>query len=80
MEDKNGNVVCKYLANNESVVSVQYTPKDGTVLPIKVFTESDLKEAQDKIRERHIIFGVIYVVISLFVVLLYHIKREKLSY
>ena len=79
LEDKNGNVVCKYLANNESVVSVQYTPKDGTVLPIKVFTESDLKEAQDKIRERHIIFGVIYVVISLFVVLIYHIKREKLS-
>lgn len=33
LEDKNGNVVCEYIDRNESVVSLRYTPKDGTILP-----------------------------------------------
>ena len=42
LEDKNGTVVCEYIDRNESVVSLRYTPKDGTILPITVCTKEDL--------------------------------------
>ena len=60
-------------------MSIQYSPNDITILPIKVFTERDLKEAQDKVSVRHVIFGAIYAAISLSVVFVYYIKRDKLS-
>ena len=44
LKDKNGNVVCEYISRR-SVVSLRYTPKDGTILPITVCTEEDLQEA-----------------------------------
>ena len=34
LEDKNDNVVCEYIDRNENVVSLRYTPKDGTILPL----------------------------------------------
>ena len=46
LEDKNGTVVCEYIDRNESVVSLRYTPKDGTILPITVCTEEDLQTAR----------------------------------
>lgn len=79
LEDRNGNVVCKYLDNNKSVVSIQYSPKDGTILPIKVFTERDLKVAKAKVSQRNVLFGILYVLISLSIVVIYYIKRDKLS-
>lgn len=77
LEDKNGNVVCEYLALNESVVSMQYTPKDGTVLPITVFTDADLWEAQQTAAVRHVMFGAAYCIECLAVVLIYFKKRVK---
>lgn len=77
LEDRNGNVVCEYIGRNESVVSVQYTPKDGTVLPITIFTEYDLQEAEQTAAVRHVIFGVAYCVECLAVVLTYFKKRAK---
>ena len=77
LEDKNGNVVCEYIDRNESVVSLRYTPKDGTILPITVCTEDDLQEAKQTAAVRHVIFGAAYCVECLAVVLAYFKKRAK---
>lgn len=77
LEDKNGNVVCEYIDRNESVVSLRYTPKDGTILPITACTEDDLQEAKQTAAVRHVIFGVVYCIECLAVVLVYFRKRAK---
>ncbi len=77
LEDRNGNVVCEYIDRNESVVSLQYTPKDGTILPITVYTENDLQEAEQTAAVRHVIFGAAYCIECLAVVLAYFKKRAK---
>ena len=77
LEDKNGNVVCEYIDRNESVVSLRYTPKDGTILPTTVCTEDDLQEAKQTAAVRHVIFGVVYCFECLAVVLTYFKKRAK---
>ena len=77
LEDRNGNVVCEYIDRNESVVSLRYTPKDGTILPITVCTEDDLQEARQTAAVRHVIFGAAYCIECLAVVLVYFKKRAK---
>ena len=77
LEDKNGDVVCEYIDRNENVVSLRYTPKDGTVLPITVCTEDDLQEAKQTAAVRHVIFGAAYCIECLAVVLVYFKKRAK---
>ena len=76
LKDKNGNVVCEYV-HRRSFVSLRYTPKDGTVLPITVCTEDDLQEARQVAAVRHVIFGAAYCVECLAVVLIYFKKRAK---
>ena len=75
LEDRNGDVICEYISRNESVVSMQYTPKDGTILPITVFTEDDLQAARQTAAVRHVIFGVVYCAEVLAIVLVYFKKR-----
>lgn len=77
LEDRNGNVVCKYLDRNESVISLQYTPKDGTILPITVYTEDNLKEARQIAAVRHVLFGAAYCIECLAIVFVYFKKRMK---
>ena len=77
LEDKNGNVGCEYLDRNESVVSMRYTPKDGTILPITVFTDDDLQKARQTASVRHVIFGAAYCIECLAIVLAYFKKRAK---
>jgi len=76
LKDKNGNVVCEYISRR-SFVSLRYTPKDGTVLPITVCTEDDLFEARETAAVRHVIFGTAYCVECIAVLLIYSIKRAK---
>ena len=76
LKDKNGNVVCEYISRR-SFVSLRYTPKDGTVLPITVCTEEDLFEARETAAVRHVIFGTAYCVECIVVLLVYFIKRAK---
>jgi len=76
LKDKNGNVVCEYV-HRRSFVSLRYTPKDGTVLPITVCTEDDLQEARQVAAVRHVIFGAAYCIECLAVVLVYFKKRAK---
>lgn len=54
LEDKNGKMVCEYIELNERVVSIRYTPKDGTVLPITVFTQDDLAAARNTASVRYL--------------------------
>ena len=77
LEDSNGNVVCEYIDRNESVVSLRYTPKDGTILPITVCTEDDLRTAQQTAAARHVLFGAAYCLECLIVILIYIRKRAK---
>ena len=77
LEDRNGNVVCEYIDRNESVVSLQYTPKDGTILPITVYTENDLREAEQTAAVRHVIFGAAYCIECLAVIWAYFKKRVR---
>ena len=47
LEDANGFVVCTYTHLNGQVASVDYTPRDGTVLPISVITKDASSDAVD---------------------------------
>ena len=77
LEDSNGNVVCEYIDRNESVVSLRYTPKDGTILPITVCTEEDLQTARQTAAARHVLFVAAYCLECLIVILIYIRKRAK---
>ena len=77
LEDLNGNVVCEYIDRNKSVISIRYTPKDGTILPITVCTQSDLIKAKQTAAIRHVIFGTIYIIEWLAIVLIYFLKKAK---
>ena len=77
LEDANGNVVCEYQDRNETVISMQYSPKDGTVLPITVSTQADLKEARELAAVRHMIFAGIYMIEVLAVLLVYFKLRKR---
>ena len=77
LEDENGNVVCEYMARNRSVVSMRYSPKNGTVLPITVCTYQELEEAERVAAVRHVIFGVVYVLEVLITLLVYARKRAQ---
>lgn len=77
IKDLDGNVVCEYTARNESVTSISYSPKKGTVLPITVSTDQHLKEAREKAKVRHVIFGFVYGLEVLSTLLIYMKKRAK---
>lgn len=77
LEDKNGNVVCEYMDYNKSVISVQYTPKDGTILPIMVFTQDDLAAARQTAAVRHVIFVAAYCMEALVVALAYFKRKAR---
>ena len=70
-------MICEYLDRNESVVSLRYTPKEGTILPIAAFLEDDLPETRWIASIRHVIFGATYCIECLAVVLVYFKKRAK---
>ena len=77
LEDRNGNVVCEYVASNKNVVTIRYPAKDGTVLPITVCTRQDLKEAEQTAAARRAIFWSVYGIECLAVVLVYLRKRAR---
>lgn len=76
LEDLSGNVVCEYIDCNKSVISIRYTPKDGTILPITVCTQDDLIKAKQTAAIRHVIFGTFYIIEWLAIVLIYFLKKS----
>lgn len=74
--DKNGKAVCKYIGRNETAVSIRYTPKEGTILPITVFTQADVQAAKQKAEVRHVIFAAAYCLECLAAAAVYFKKRK----
>lgn len=75
LKDKNGNVVCTYVERNETVASVRYEQKDGTVLPITVISHRELQLAW----QQHDLINAAYCVlypIEMLVFLLIYLKRR----
>lgn len=77
LKDINGTVVCEYIDRNESVISLRYSPKDGTVLPITICTQEDLRLAEATARARHVYFGFAYACEVLAILFVYAAKRMK---
>lgn len=77
LEDINGEVVCKYIQRNESIVRISCQPKDGTVLPITAYTQQDLDAARDRIELRHGLFIILYIIEILIAVAIYLKKRSR---
>lgn len=77
LKDIDGNVVCEYQARNEGVISMRYSPKEGTVLPITVCTQDDLDKARAVAALRHTIFAGVYVSEVLVALLIYMRLRKK---
>ncbi|MBQ7921427.1 MAG: helix-turn-helix domain-containing protein [Clostridia bacterium] len=74
--DEDGNVLCEYDRRNESVCQIQYgNGKD--MLPITVSTYSDLSEARQTVEVRNILFGFVYGIEVVGVILAYVLERKK---
>ena len=77
LNDINGDVVCKYADENNSVVDIDYEMQDGTVLPISVLTRKEVMEKDYLLFVKNIIFaGAIFAEI-LATVVVYYVKRKK---
>ncbi len=77
LEDSNGNVVCTYMERNESVSFIRYTPKEGTVLPIRVITTGDYEDAVRVSNLITTVYCVLYPIELLAVLLVYFRRRGK---
>ena len=77
VKDENGNVICTYTHRNQSVSSISYTSKDGTVLPIKVVTTSGYRVAEGLSDGINTAYCFLYPLELLAVLLIYFKKRAK---
>ena len=73
--DKSGNAVCTYIRRNFSPVRIRYLAKSDDLLPIQVYTVSDIRTAERRIRAINALFGAAYAVQLLSAVLLYQKRR-----
>ncbi|MEG2151849.1 MAG: helix-turn-helix transcriptional regulator [Clostridia bacterium] len=74
--DNAGNVVCRYIDRNQSVLSLRYGHLNGELLPITVFTQHDIMAARQTIAFRNVIFGGIYMLEIATAVFIYFRKRR----
>ncbi len=77
LTDKNGEEVFRYVNRNESVISTRYIAKEGTVLPITVYTQQALETARQKAALRHVVFAGLYCAEAAATLLYYFKKRMK---
>ena len=75
--DKNGEVVCEFIHRNEDVNNYEYTPGNGTALPITVYTYEDWQAAKIVSRNIKLFFFPVYFVELIAVVWFYRKKRLK---
>lgn len=73
--DKSENAVCTYIRRNFSPVRIRYLAKSDDLLPIQVYTVSDIRTAERRIHAINALFGAAYAVQLLSAVLLYQKKR-----
>ena len=77
LEDANGNVVCTYIERNREVSYIDYTPKDGTILPIRVLTTRDYRSAVHLSEVINTMYSFLYPIELLVAVFVYLKKRVK---
>lgn len=75
--DSDGNVVCTYIARNQNVFSIRYTPKEGTVLPIQVISTHDYREAKNRSNLISLIYCILYPTELLVVLFIYFKKKAR---
>ncbi len=75
--DANGEVVCEFIQRNGEVSTYEYTPGDGTALPITVYTYEDWFFAKSKARAIKFLFLLFYLLELIVVVWFYQRKRIK---
>lgn len=77
LTDSEGNVVCEYLRRNELVASIQYSEKDGDILPITVITHWDYDLARARKNMTDLGFLCIYCLELVGAAVIYSKKRRK---
>lgn len=80
IQDGKGNTILKYTQRNGNVLSVSYSTssKDGSVLPITVYTYDDYREGQRIVSQRNAIFVCIYVLEIVASIVVYVILLRKM--
>ena len=76
VENGKGEVVCTYLAYNEAVASIRYGGGE-TMLPVKVITFDEIREARAEIRWRNLWFFLGYGLELIAAAVLYGMRRAK---
>lgn len=75
--DKNGNVVCEFIQRNGDVNTYDYTPGDGTALPITVYTYEDWHTAKMLSRNIKLLFFPVYLLEVIAALIFYRKKSMK---
>ncbi|MBO5178453.1 MAG: helix-turn-helix domain-containing protein [Lachnospiraceae bacterium] len=75
--DKNGNVVCEFIQRNGDVSTYDYTPGDGTALPITVYTYEDWHTAKMLSKNIKLLFFPVYLLEVIAVIIFYRKKSMK---
>lgn len=75
--DKNGNVVCEFIQRNGDVNTYDYTPGNGTALPVTVYTYEDWFFAKSLARDIKFFFLPVYLLEVIAVILFYRKKSMK---
>lgn len=70
-------VVCEYQWLNGSVAQLNYTEKEGSLLPIEVITYTDVEIARTWVLLRNILFVVLYAAEIVLALMIYQRKCQK---
>ncbi|MBQ6932916.1 MAG: helix-turn-helix transcriptional regulator [Clostridia bacterium] len=75
--DINHNVVCEYVRRNHAVTQISYESKEGDILPIRVRTYDDLRQANAKGNMINVCFFGVYFVEITAAFIIYFRKRAR---
>ena len=77
IKDEDGKVLFAYQDRNGDVVRVNYSVKDGSALPITVYTRQDVWAAQEKVDYINAAFIALYILDALIALAVYWFKRSR---
>ncbi len=77
IKDEDGKVLFTYQDRNGDVVRVNYSVKDGSALPITVYTRQDVWAAQEKVDYINAAFIALYILDALIALAVYWFKRSR---
>lgn len=77
LTDSEGNVVCEYIERNQSVWSIRYGIRDGSLLPITTYSQNDIRQGQARINMFNAIFTALYLLELAAMLVIYFRKRVR---